>query len=230
MVVFLYKMTTIPPGSSLKSKANLKTSLRQHHRMRQHTTNVILQQTQLYIFRHLLRRGVEFSKNEMPTVELFSYTYKYKFRFYQLMLSSGSSQKAPEDHSFSLTLTKYILSQSLSVTFYPYELTLTGKKVQNISTRNVKWNMNQHSSTLMMVIKLVTTYWLFQEMHWNRLGLKLFDDDVTSFNATYLVHCFSFQAVSTSFSILQHSERLWRWRWGTNSISQHQIANKLWTG
>jgi hypothetical protein len=28
------------------------------------------------------------------------------------------------------------------------------------------------------------TYWLFQEIHWNHLGLKLFDDDVTNFNAT----------------------------------------------
>ena len=49
------------------------------------------------------------------------------------------------------------------------------------------------------------TYWQFQEMNWNHLRLTLFDDEVTNLNATNLVHCFSFQTVSTSFSILQHS-------------------------
>jgi len=74
------------------------------------------------------------------------------------------------------------------------------------------------------------TYWLLQEIHWIRLGLKLFDDDVTNFNATYLVHCFSFQTVSTSFSKLQHSKRLWRCRWRANSTSQRQTVSKMWTG
>jgi hypothetical protein len=81
---------------------------------------------------------VGFSKNEIPTVELLSYMYEYKFRFNQVVLSSVSCQKAPENHSFSLTLTNYILSQPPSVMFYPYELTLIGKNLQNISTRNFK--------------------------------------------------------------------------------------------
>ena len=113
-MVSLYKLTTISPGSSLKSKANLKISLRQHPRMRQQTTNVATNPI-LYISTFLLHRGVEFSKNEMPTAELLSYLYKHKFGFKQVVLSSSSSQKTPENHSFSLTLRKYILvSPSLS--------------------------------------------------------------------------------------------------------------------
>jgi hypothetical protein len=70
------------------------------------------------------------------------------------------------------------------------------------------------------------TYWLFHEIHWNHLSLKLFDDDVTNFNVIYLVHYFSFQTLH----LLRHTTALEMHvevPMGANSTSQRQIDNKL---